>query len=379
MSQLPRRVTLQWTLAGRTALLLALCWLAATVPVGSRYVLFPSLLLAAFFLSAPVAWLSVRKLEAFTYERRTVRAGQRFTFSLALGNRRNLIAARDLVVHSDGDGPATSRQLALFSQARPGHWSEWATCEWRTRRRGALRTLPLRVVSEYPFGFWRASAHLQLEIDWLSLPQAAKLHFDPVQRSLQRRERSLLTRTRRGDEEFYALRDARPGDSPHHIHWRSSARRGKTVVRELRGEERPELLVVLCGWVEDAPVAGKQHAGFEHAVSLVAAIVERRAKAGESTRVRFEGAQPWSQRVAASRAGVQALLARLALVECDRPKGGREAIRAELQSFLETDALVVHATEPQSVRARTLQRPDSHGAGVLVRARSRARSLWGQT
>jgi uncharacterized protein (DUF58 family) len=379
MSQLPRRITLQWTLAGRTALVLALCWLAATVPFGSRYVLFPALLLAAFLLSAPVTWLSVRRLEAFTFERRTVRAGQRFTFSLALGNLRNVFAARDLVVHSDGDGPATSRQLALFSQARPGKWSEWATCEWRTRRRGELRTLPLRVVSEYPLGLWRASVHLELAVDWLSLPQPARLHFDPTQRVLSRRERSSVTRARRGDEEFYALRDARPGDSPHHIHWRSTARRGKTVVRELRGEERPESLLVLFGWVEAPPAAGKQHAGFEHAVSLVAAMVERRAKAGEATLVRFDGAQPWSQRVPPSRAGVQSLLARLALVECARSDGGRDAIRAKLVSLLESDALVVHAADPTIVRAGALENRGSRGAVVLVPARSRVRAQRGPT
>jgi len=372
MNQLPRRVTLQWTLAGRTALLLALCGLAATVPFGSRHALFPALVLAAFFVTAPVAWLNVRRVQVQTFERRTVRTGQRFTFLLALGKARSRIAPRDLVVHSDGDGPSTSRPLALVSDVVPGKWSDWASCEWRTRRRGPLRHLPLRIVSDYPLGFWRATAHLELEVDWLSLPQPARLHFDPTQRSARRRERCLATHTRRGDEEFYALRDARPGDSPHRIHWRSSARRGKHVVRELRGEEQPESAVVLFGWVDAAPLAGKQHVRFEHAVSLVAALVERRAKVGEGTLVRFEGPQPWSQRVPPTRARVQAMLARLALVECAVLKGGPGVLRTALKSALVGDALVVHACPSVADEGRALQR-SSRDAAYVVGAPSKPR------
>lgn len=378
MSQLPRRVTLQWTLAGRTALLLALCGLAVTVPFGSRHALFPALVLAAFFVSASIAWLNVRRVQATTFERRTVRTGQRFHFSLSLGSASKLLAPRDLVVHSGGDGPATSRPLALVSEVVAGEWSAWASCEWRTRRRGALRRLPLRIVSEYPLGFWRSSVQLEVVVDWLSLPQPAKLHFDPVQCNARRRERSLVTHTPRGDEEFYALRDARPGDSPHRIHWRSSARRGKPVVRELRGEEQPESLVVLLGWVEQAPAAGKQHAGFEHALSLVTAFVERRAKAGEATLVRFEGPQPWSRRVPPTRAGVQAMLARLALVECAAPQAGQAFLRRELTRVLQSDALVVHACPSAADAGRALQRPGVGGATVVVRSRSRVRTSGGR-
>ncbi|MBL8800623.1 MAG: DUF58 domain-containing protein [Planctomycetes bacterium] len=373
MSQLPRRVTLQWTLAGRTALLLALCGLAVTVPSGSRHALFPAVVLAAFAVTAPVAWLNVRRLQAQTFERRTVRTGQRFTFLLALGKARSRVAPRDLVVHSDGDGPSTSRPLALVPDVVPGQWSDWVACEWRTRRRGPLRQLPLRIVSDYPLGFWRASAHLELEVDWLSLPQAARLHFDPTQRSVRRRERCHATHTRRGDEEFYALRDARPGDSPHRIHWRSSARRGKQVVRELRGEEQPESAVVLFGWVEAPAPAGKPHQRFEHAVSLVAALVERRAKAGEATMVRFDGRQPWSRRVPPTRAGVQAMLARLAVVECEAPKGGPAALRTALKSALIGDALVVHACPSVADEGRTLQRP-ARDAAYVVCATSKPRT-----
>lgn len=373
MSERAQHVTLEWTLAGRTALLLALCGLAVTFPFGSGLALLPALILAAFVVSGPLAWLTLRRIHARAEGKRNVRAGQRFEFPLLLGCKRRGPVPRDMIVHSGGDGPASSRPLALVAQLAPAEDLALATtnCEWRTRRRGPIDKLALRVASEHPLGMWRASAHFQLEVDWLSLPQLAALKFDPVRRTIRRREHSLDTRSRRGDEEFYALRDARPGDSPHRIHWRSSARRGKTVVRELRGEEQPEAKVVLIGWVEHAPAAGRLHEGFERAVSLAAAVAERRARAGEATFVRFDGPRPWSLRVSAGRGSVQSLMARLALVECGEHVGGLSAVRSAVQASLSEGAFVIGAWHGARETGRVLQRADG-GAAVVVAAQVRA-------
>ncbi len=373
MSERAQRVTLEWTLAGRTALLLALCGLAVTVPFGSGLALFPALILAAFLVSGPLAWLTLRRLHASAKGKRSVRAGQRFEFPLLLGCERRGLIPRDLIVHSGGDGPASSRPLALVAQLASADSTAnrlalaSTNCEWRTRRRGPISRLALRVASEHPLGMWRATAHLVLEADWLSLPQLAALKFDPVRRTQRRREHSLDTRSRRGDEEFYALRDARPGDSPHRIHWRSSARRGKSVVRELRGEEQPEAKIVLVGWVEHAPAAGRLHEGFERAVSLAAAVAERRARAGEATLVRFDGPRAWSLRVSAGRGSVQSLMARLALAECGEHAGGLCALRSAVQDSLSEGAFVIGAWHGAREMGRVLQRSEG-GAAVVVAA-----------
>lgn len=377
MSERAQRVTLEWTLAGRTALLLALCGLAVTVPFGSGLALLPALILAAFVVSGPLAWLTLRRVHARAEAKRSVRAGQRFEFPLVLGSKHRGLVARDLIVHSGGDGPASSRPLALVARLAPAPSPAESlalastNCEWRTRRRGPIHKLALRVASEHPLGMWRATARFELEVDWLSLPQPAALKFDPVRRTIRRREHSLDTRSRRGDEEFYALRDARPGDSPHRIHWRSSARRGKTVVREMRGEEQPEAKVVLVGWVEHAPAAGRLHEGFERAVSLAAAVAERRARAGEATLVCFDGPRAWSLRVSAGRGSVQSLMARLALVECGEHSGGLSALRSAVQASLSEGAFVIGAWPGAREMGRVLQRAEG-GAAVLVAAPVRA-------
>lgn len=361
----PRRVTVRWTEAGRTALLLGLCGVAATAPFGSRLALLPALLVLAFVATAPIAWLSLRALRVRAPTARTVRSGSPFEFPLEFEQAGAPLAACDVIVFAGANGPASARALGWLERLQRRSQAV-IPCQWRTRRRGVLRRLELRLVSSFPLGWWRAQAHVELEVEWLSLPSSARLVFEHASHARRRRERGLAASTRRGDDEFYALREARPGDSPHWIHWRSTARRGRTVVRELRGEERPEQRVVLLGWVDRALSAHGSTESFEHAVSLTAALVERNARNGEATRVRFEGPTTWSLRVPPSRAAVQTLLARLAVVECaPLIKGHNEASNA-LRRAADEGAHVVHALAKLSGSWRVLQRAGRSSASVVV-------------
>jgi hypothetical protein len=89
--------------------------------------------------------------------------------------------------------------------------------------------------------------------------------------------------------------------------------------------------------------------------------------------VRFEGPQPWSHRVPPTRAGVQAMLARLALVECAVLQGGRGALRQLLERAFESGALVVHACPSLADEGRSLQR-STRGAAYVVAAPPRSRA-----
>lgn len=374
MNARPQRVTLHWTLAGRTALLLALSGLAVAVPLGSLVALFPLLVLAAFALSAPFTWLSLRGLEFGAAGRRTVHTGARFEFPLSVTQRAVGLCARDIVVFAAADGPASSRPLAHFDHLG-ARTARVGPCEWRTRRRGALEQLHLRVVSTFPLGWWRASTLICAPVDWLSLPRLARVDDLELEFARGRREHSHAQRVRRGDDEFYALREARSGDSPHWIHWRSSARRGRLVVRELRGEERPEACVVLVSWVDALALPGRTHAAFEHAVSIAAALVERNVRRGESTRVRFEGPQSWTLRVPPTRSALQGLLARLARVQCSHSVTQRSDIDAALARARRDQAAVVLTVDGFDRSWRVARRAGRDRAAVLFpRSRPLARS-----
>ena len=51
--------------------------------------------------------------------------------------------------------------------------------------------------------------------------------------------------------EFAGLRDFRPGDDPRDIHWRSTARRGVTLVRESEDDEGLEATILFDNLLGD--------------------------------------------------------------------------------------------------------------------------------
>ena len=69
-------------------------------------------------------------------------------------------------------------------------------------------------------------------------------------------------------EEFFSLRDYRPGDPVRFIHWRSYARRGEPVIKEFQDEFFSRMGLVLDTFINDQP--GQL---FEEAVSVAASVI----------------------------------------------------------------------------------------------------------
>lgn len=72
-------------------------------------------------------------------------------------------------------------------------------------------------------------------------------------------------------DEFASLRDYRDGDSPRKIHWPSSAKRNKPVVREFQEEYLVRQALVLESETENVPV-------LEEAISLAASLIMKESQ-----------------------------------------------------------------------------------------------------
>jgi uncharacterized protein (DUF58 family) len=105
---------------------------------------------------------------------------------------------------------------------------------WSVRfpRRGPQRLPPLVARCDQPFGLLSSGREISPELDLLVLPAIGS-----VKKALYTRLRSYLElhavlTTEAGDDELAQLRDYRPGDAPHSIHWRASARARTLLVAE---------------------------------------------------------------------------------------------------------------------------------------------------
>lgn len=134
-------------------------------------------------------------------------------------------------------------------------------------RRGVHRLTGFRVSTRFPFGLIRKAHEVVAPAEVLVYPALVAV---PAMLSVAGAA-PLPDRTARlaRSGEFHGLREYRQGDDPRQIHWRSSARRGRLLLREHEDDAGGSVVVRL----QVAAVAAHvEDEGFEKAVSMTASV-----------------------------------------------------------------------------------------------------------
>jgi len=141
----------------------------------------------------------------------------------------------------------------------------------RALKRGAYRLGGLRVGSAFPLGLWRELRASRDIASFLVYPRFVTPASFPVPEGRNHQPGGFLLASEVGESaEFMHTREYRSGDNPRHVHWPSTARLGRPVVRVYHEEYFVRLALV----VDTEVAAGSSDAGFEHAVSLAAGIAD---------------------------------------------------------------------------------------------------------
>ena len=135
-----------------------------------------------------------------------------------------------------------------------------------TERRGLVTAGPLVVRRYDPFGLITADRRFTSTCTISVRPRHYPLRMLP---SGRRRDLEGPTRERsEGTASFHQLREYQPGDDLRRIHWRSTARTGDLLVKQMVDTTRPELVVVLDN--RETTIGGDD---FEQAVDIAASVV----------------------------------------------------------------------------------------------------------
>lgn len=134
-------------------------------------------------------------------------------------------------------------------------------------RRTVIPVGPISVVRRDPFGLYRRS---------VVLPGSAKVVVHPTTATLPPLSagfvRDLEGEASRdltdSDLSFHALREYVPGDDRRHIHWKSTAKTGRFMIRQYEQTRRSRMLIVL----DTRSEAYADDAEFELAVSTAASL-----------------------------------------------------------------------------------------------------------
>lgn len=235
-----------------------------------------SVMLAALVFSGVFSTLTFLGIKVSRKLPEEIYAGAPFRVAVCLGNVKPLLNSYSLVAEDrlpsgiEGDG------IAFFLRV-PARGTAEECYEARASRRGVYRLEGLGVASRFPFGFFYKTRFRPAQDEVVVFPKLGTINWGAFYRSL------VLTHARRrrqnepyGDDEFKRIREFRPGDNPKRIHWRSSARRRKLMIREYERRLTGSALILLD------TAAGEGSDLFERAISFAATAARDLSQQGYS-------------------------------------------------------------------------------------------------
>lgn len=136
--------------------------------------------------------------------------------------------------------------------------------------RGEIRFKSARLSTRFPFGLFERRFTVSAAHETVVFPSLFPVRRPIEGRGAQAAAQSLVSREEtHGNEEFYGLREYRHGDNPKRVHWRSSARTGQLLVREMTDLKPQSVIVVL----ETYTSPGTDQSLRERAISAAATIL----------------------------------------------------------------------------------------------------------
>lgn len=235
--------------------------------------LFLSVLLSLMVFSGLVSSLTIRGLRVRRKLPAEVFAGEGFKVGVELRNLKPVISSYGVVVEDKlpeallGDGKAVLLRIPPRSSAEGGY-------EVKALKRGVYRLERVELVSRFPFGFFCKRRRVVVRDELVVYPGLGEVLEEEFQRTtVPTRAMKKWSKEPYGDDEFRSLREFREGDNPKLIHWRSSAKRQKLMLREHDRRVPRSTLIVL-----DTSTAEEEL--LERAVSFVATLARDHTERG---------------------------------------------------------------------------------------------------
>lgn len=289
-------------------------------------------------------WIVYGMLKSVTVNRQMPRraiAGNFVGIEIQVHNSKRVMAShmlevRDSVAGEELKNNSHDEEGSVTFVRVPAGESRIGRYQLRFAKRGRYRLGPLRISSRFPLGIGERGQIFNDVAELIVHPELGRLLPAWSRQQKEMAESSSRVRAQQGlfDDEFHRIREYREDDNPRSIHWRSSARRGRLMVREYQQQRHADSLIVL-----DLPSQADWSAeAREMSISLAATVCVEQSRAASGDRF------------------ILAIAGESPLIVSSRSPGG---FREE-----SLDALAVCRPGPQStLQLLLLQLVQQHGIG----------------
>ena len=328
-----QRPRLRVTREGRVFLAITIGIGLAAINTGNNLLyLLLSWLLSLIVASGALSNLTLRGLGTRRRAPPRIHAGRPFLMEIAVENRKRRFASYSIEVQDLLGGRVLDKRC-YFLKLPPGRTMR-GSYRHTFHRRGLYRLDGYRLSTRFPFALFTKSRDAVAPDEVLVYPAVRPVPL-PAPRAPRHGDATQSRLGRRG--EFFGLRDYRDGDDSRAIHWHSSARAGRLLLREMEEEAQRRVVIELDNAVSHPGDEAALEA-LEDAVSTAASLVVTYLRQGYAVRLAARGVEvPWS----AGPHHEHRLLRALALLEPASPsvplsgpvEPGTEAVRVAARAM----------------------------------------------
>jgi len=332
----PRR--LRFTREGRVIVLLAVGIGFAAVNTGNNLLYLLLGWLLSFIIASGI--LSEQTLKRLGVARRPpprVYASEPFLMEVVIENTKERRASYSIEVEDLLDGAPLDKRCYFLKI--PAGKSQRTSYRHTFGRRGSYLLSGYRLATKFPFALFRKSRDVDAPLEVLVYPARVGVPRPPP-RTAATGEAPAHRLGRRG--EFFGLRERRAGDDRRDVHWRSSARTGRLLVREYEDELARRVIIgvdnALPLAVREAatdgaltPAVEAQVSAVERAISVAASLCAAYLEVGWTVELSARGCHVPAGAGRAHEARIGRALALLPYVGDDVPFA---AIPARVESVL---------------------------------------------
>lgn len=307
-------------------------------------------LVGGLMVSISLAVLMMRNLEIRRLDPQHGAVGEPLNLRYVVKNNNWLLPVFNLHIEDQPvDSPRGWQRLMRSARAwimhvGPGDSVHGDAVFW-PRRRGEMEFLTLRVWTGFPFGFFTRTIRVRLQQHTLIFPRLFELKRGVVESitPVGPLGTRISQHTGAGDD-YYGLREYRPGDSLRHIAWKSSAKLGQIVCIERTSPSPPRIRIVLDLRTPTDQLRTDDTSDVrprileEQAISLAASLVHAAHEAGYEVGLSLPGMRREPIPLRRSRWHINKIMAALASINLD---GERDQTMAPKTLDAERAGLVV--------------------------------------
>ena len=295
----PRR--LSFTREGKVVVVLAVAVGFAAINTGNNLLYLLLGWLLSFIIASGI--LSESTLKRLVVSRRPpprVWASEPFLMEVLIENQKPKRASYSIEVEDlvGAEGRLTPLDKRCYFLKIPEGKSQRTSYRHTFVRRGVHVLAGYRLATKFPFALFRKSRDVDEPLEIIVYPARVPVPRPPP-RAHTRGDATAARMGRRG--EFFGLRERRIGDDRRDVHWKSSARTGRLLVREYEDELARRVVIgvdnALPAPVRDAvtdaaltPAMSDQVSAVERAISIAASLATVYLEAGWTVELAARGA-----------------------------------------------------------------------------------------